>query len=464
MGPYVSKCAARGSRPILVDLMAIESNAGPQAPPPSLPAEQAQSIYGQSLPALMASPAIGAMVATVLWQTVSHTGLVFFVAMLVALSVARRIMVAAYRRTEPQITDHVVWLKRYAVGVALVGAVWGAGAVTFYVPGDPGLQVFLVFAIGGMAAGALNTHAHYLPAYLAFLLPAVVPLVVRLVFDFDRVHAAMGGMLALFVVMMVVIARNLNRSLVQQAGLRHDLILARDAAEAGVKAKADFLSVVTHELRTPITSVRGALGLLHGGTVGALTEEGRRLIEIGLRNSERLGYLIDDILDAEGLESGQLEMRVSVQPLGPLVQQAIDANRHFADQFHVGIDLCGNEGQIQVNVDERRFVQVMTNLLSNGAKFSPKGGRVDVQVAPRGDSVRVSVTDQGSGVPKEFQDRLFEKFAQADTSDSRLTGGTGLGLSISRSIIERLDGTIGFESGAGQGTTFYVDLPIVAAP
>lgn len=443
--------------------MAIESNPVPQAPPPSFPVEQAQSIYGQSLPALIASPAIGAIVAAVLWQTAWNTGLVLFVATLAALSVARRITVAAYRRAEPQITDHTVWLQRYTVGVALAGVVWGAGVVTFYVPGDPVLQVFLVFAIGGLSAGALNTNAHYLPAYHAFILPAVVPLVVRLLIDFDRVHAAMSGMLALFVVMMALIARNLNRSLVQQALLRHDLVLARDAAEAGEKAKAEFVSVVTHELRTPMTSVRGALGLLHGGTVGALTDEGRRLIEIGLRNSERLGFLIDDILDAEGLESGQLEMRVSTQPLGPLVQQAIDANRHFAAQFGVDINLCDAVDQIQVNVDERRFVQVLTNLLSNGAKFSPKGGCVDVEVAPRGETVRVSVTDQGAGVPKEFQDRLFEKFAQADTSDSRLTGGTGLGLNISRSIIERLGGTIGFESGAGRGTTFYVDLPIVGA-
>ncbi len=449
---------------MLVDLMAIEFNPAPLAPPPSLPAEQAQAIYGQSLPALIASPVVGALIAAVLWQTASHTGLVVFVAALVVLSVARRIMVAAHRRAEPQITDHAVWLQRYTVGVALVGLVWGAGVVAFYVPGDPVLQVFLVFAVGGLSAGALNTNAHYLPAFDAFVLPAVVPLVVRLLIDFDRVHAAMSGMLALFVVMMALIARNLNRSLVQQAGLRHDLVLARDAAEAGIKAKADFLSVVTHELRTPITSVRGALGLLHGGAVGALTEEGRRLIEIGLRNSERLGYLIDDILDAEGLESGQLEMRVSTQALGPLVQQAIDANQHFAAQFDVDINLCDAAEQIQVDVDERRFVQVLTNLLSNGAKFSPKGGRVEVEVAPQGGSVRVSVTDQGSGVPEEFQDRLFEKFAQADTSDSRLTGGTGLGLNISRSIIERFGGTIGFESSAGQGTTFYVDLPIVAAP
>ena len=443
--------------------MAIASNPAPQAPPPSLSAEQAQSIYGQSLPALVASPAVGAIVAGVLWQTTSHTGLVIFVAVLVALSIARRVMVAAHGRAEPRITDHAVWLHRYTVGVALGGLVWGAGVFAFYVPGDPVLQVFLVFAIGGLSAGAVNTNAYYLPAFHAFLLPAVVPLLVRLLVDFDRIHAAMSGMLALFVVMMALIARNLNRSLVQQAGLRHDLELARDAAEAGIKAKADFLSVVTHELRTPITSVRGALGLLHGGAVGAQTEEGRRLIEIGLRNSERLGYLIDDILDAEGLESGQLEMRVSTQPLGPLVQQAIDANRHFAAQFDVDINLRGGAGQIQVNVDERRFVQVLTNLLSNGAKFSPKGGRVEVEVALRGESVRVSVTDQGSGVPEEFQDRLFDKFAQADTSDARLTGGTGLGLNISRSIIERLGGTIGFKTGAGQGTTFYVDLPIEGA-
>jgi PAS domain S-box-containing protein len=226
------------------------------------------------------------------------------------------------------------------------------------------------------------------------------------------------------------------------------------------RLKAGFVSTVSHELRTPLTSISGSLGLLAGGIAGELPAKATRLIDIARLNSDRLVRLINDILDLEKAESGRLEFRLESQRVKQVVQHAIDLNRSYAQGFGVGIELDPRSDDANVLIDRDRLVQVLTNLLSNAAKFSPRGGSIDVRIVCNADSVCVAVKDLGSGIPPEFQPRIFQKFAQADSSDSRAKGGTGLGLSIAKTIVEQLGGSIGFESSAGRGTTFRVTLPI----
>lgn len=163
-------------------------------------------------------------------------------------------------------------------------------------------------------------------------------------------------------------------------------------------------------------------------------------------------------------------MVFNIEPveLMPLIEQAIDTNHVYGEQFGVTFVLQDSALGVLVNVDSDRLIQVLTNLLSNAAKFSPRGGLVIVSVILHNTIIRVSVTDRGPGIPSEFHNRIFQKFAQADSSDTRKVEGTGLGLSISKAIIEKLDGTIGFTTEVGQGTTFYFELPAwhppVAAP
>jgi PAS domain S-box-containing protein len=224
--------------------------------------------------------------------------------------------------------------------------------------------------------------------------------------------------------------------------------------------KSGFVSTVSHELRTPLTSISGSLGLLSGGIAGALPAKAARLIEIARLNCERLVRLINDILDLERAESGRLELRLAAQRLKPIVQQAVDANRAYAQNFGATIELAADSDDANVLVDHDRLVQVLTNILSNAAKFSPRGGAVCVAIRAGADSVRVSVRDRGPGIAPEFSSRIFQRFAQADSSDSRARGGTGLGLSIAKTIMERLGGSIGVDSTSGQGATFYITLPV----
>ena len=245
------------------------------------------------------------------------------------------------------------------------------------------------------------------------------------------------------------------------SGDREVLAIIRDISErkAADRLKNEFISTVSHELRTPLTSILGALGLVAGGVAGEIPPKARAMLEIAHANSERLVRLINDILDTEKIESGRMTFNVVPLELVPLVALAIEANRTYGAEMGVSFELTGAVAGARVRADADRLTQVLTNLLSNAAKFSPRGDTVTVAVSRRDGALRVAISDHGPGIPPEFQGRIFQRFAQADSSDTRQKGGTGLGLSISRAIVERLGGRIGFDTAAGTGTTFYFDLP-----
>ncbi|MFU8837704.1 MAG: PAS domain S-box protein [Thiohalomonadaceae bacterium] len=226
------------------------------------------------------------------------------------------------------------------------------------------------------------------------------------------------------------------------------------------RMKNEFISTVSHELRTPLTSISGALGLIAGGALGELSPQAHSMIAIAYKNSQRLGYLINDLLDMEKLMAGKIRFDLCVQPLQPLLEQAIQDNRAYADQFNVRLRLSHGAGKAQVRVDAQRLQQVLANLLSNAAKFSPADTEVVLYAQQLDGQVRVVVRDHGPGIPTEFHDHIFEKFAQADASDTRKKGGSGLGLAITRELVERMSGTIGFDSVPGAGASFWFELPI----
>jgi PAS domain S-box-containing protein len=225
------------------------------------------------------------------------------------------------------------------------------------------------------------------------------------------------------------------------------------------RLKDEFVSTVSHELRTPLTSIAGSLGLLIGGAAGPLPEPALRLIRIAQNNSQRLVRLINDILDIEKIESGQIVFNFQRLSTRALVEQVIDANRGYADGFRVRVRLDEAAAAGEVYADPDRLSQVIVNLLSNAIKFSPPDGEVDVAIKEDRASVRVAIRDRGNGIPNEFRPRIFEKFAQADVTDARKKGGTGLGLSIVKQIVTRLGGTVAFADAPGGGTAFYFDLP-----
>lgn len=226
------------------------------------------------------------------------------------------------------------------------------------------------------------------------------------------------------------------------------------------KMKREFISTVSHELRTPLTSIRGALGLVVGGATGAMPSKALELLNIATNNCDRLVRLINDILDMEKIESGKMNFNMQPVDLNALLQETIVANQAYAMQHQATIVLEGDLPQTRIIGDPDRLNQVLTNLLSNAVKFSPPNGVVHVSVRESSAGVTLSVRDAGPGIPEDFQARIFQKFSQADASDTRSKGGTGLGLSITKAIVEHHGGQIGFETNADQGATFYVVLPL----
>ncbi|WP_455212331.1 ATP-binding protein [Kaarinaea lacus] len=225
------------------------------------------------------------------------------------------------------------------------------------------------------------------------------------------------------------------------------------------RMKDEFVSTVSHELRTPLTSIRGSLGMLASGKMGEFPDKIKTLLHIANNNSERLLLLINDLLDIEKLASGKMEFEYKALELSTFLQEAIEANQGYGEQYNVRFVIVDSQQNLCVYADRNRMMQVISNLLSNAAKFSPEGSNVEISAKPNNDQIRICVSDKGCGIPLEYQSLIFERFTQVDSSSTRSVGGTGLGLNIAKAIIEKHSGSIGFTSNPEVGTTFYVDLP-----
>jgi len=229
------------------------------------------------------------------------------------------------------------------------------------------------------------------------------------------------------------------------------------------EAYGEFLATVSHELRTPLTSIRGSLRLVRAGASGELPAETRELIDVASTNTERLGRLVDDVLDLQKMDAGHMTLERRPSDLREVVRDGLESTRPFAEGLGVTLALEEAAAPLRVDADPDRIIQVITNLVSNAVKFSPAHGEVRVWAEERGNKVgRVWVEDRGPGIPAELRDRVFERFAQA--RGSHPMKGTGLGLSIAKAIVDRHGGSIGFETDPARGTKFYFELPLDRPP
>ncbi|MCU0546489.1 MAG: PAS domain S-box protein [Oscillatoriaceae cyanobacterium Prado104] len=238
------------------------------------------------------------------------------------------------------------------------------------------------------------------------------------------------------------------------------------------RMKDEFISVVSHELRTPMTSIHGALGLLNSGLLHAQPHKAKRMLEIAVTNTERLVRLIDDILDLERMESSCDSAVKEICNAADLMRQAADAMQGMALQAGVTLSVTPATACLRATPD--RLIQVLTNLLSNAIKFSPAGATVCLsgEVAPKqgiaanphaptpSSELRIAVQDRGRGIPPDKLEVVFERFQQVDAPERGHSGGTGLGLAICRSIVQQHGGRIWVESVLGEGSTFFLTLPV----
>lgn len=225
------------------------------------------------------------------------------------------------------------------------------------------------------------------------------------------------------------------------------------------RMKNEFIATVSHELRTPLTSITGALGLITQGATGELPPKAQAMADVAYRNTDQLSALVNDLLDMEKLVSGKIRMNPRRKDLRGIARETLEDHTAFANQRSVTLEMDEPDDPLYANTDPQRLNQALSNLLSNAIKFSPPGSGVRVDFSRDTDGIALAVHDQGPGVPEHFRDRIFQRFSQANTSDSRQQPGTGLGLAITKELMIQMGGDAGFESVEGHGATFWLWLP-----
>lgn len=237
------------------------------------------------------------------------------------------------------------------------------------------------------------------------------------------------------------------------------LLIINDITERK-RLESEFIALVSHELRTPLTSMMGALDLLSSGQLGTLNTEGIKVLNIAVNNTERLIRLVNDILNLERMKSGKMNIKKVICQGEDIFLNAISTLQNMAEQAQV--ELIPQLQPVQLLADPDRLLQTLTNLLNNAIKFSEPGDKIwlNLSLIPEEQKALFSVQDEGRGIPDDKLEVIFERFQQVAISDAESRGGTGLGLAICRQIVEQHQGKIWVESQLGQGSCFYVLLPL----
>ncbi len=264
-----------------------------------------------------------------------------------------------------------------------------------------------------------------------------------------------------------IVALGANREIPSRLDGADELAMLDDVVHAVSRAlqeaersKQEVLAMVTHDLRSPLTSLQLTLNLLHSGSMDNSSDKAKNMIARADSSVGKLIQLINDLLDIDKIESGRFNLNMQETEDASMISQAVELIQHSADARKITIET--NAANLDVNCDEERIIRVLTNLIANAVKFSPDGSKIVVSTTPAKDDILFEVKDQGRGMPAGEQEKIFERYHQVDSSDEAEKKGSGLGLTICKSLIEAHQGTIGATSKEGEGSTFWFRIPLAA--
>ncbi|MBC7878421.1 MAG: HAMP domain-containing protein [Anaerolineales bacterium] len=332
--------------------------------------------------------------------------------------------------------QNIQWILFAVTGVFALTALWFwiAAFVTFTRP-----LVQLTDATSGISQGDFDQRVN--PSYFLFKDEITV-----LSENFNKMTGELN---------------ELYTSLEQRVEQRtQELAEARDDAVLANKSKSEFVSVVSHELKLPMTSIKGYSDLMLAGATGPLNENQITFLTTVRNNVNRMATLVSDLTDISRIESGNIRIEPRSVPVWDVVDEVVNLTRTQIDQKNQTVSLDIPEGLPKIWCDRNRFSQILTNLVSNANKYTPEGGVVHVQAMQANGMIQMKVQDNGLGMAPEDQEKLFSKFFRSADDKVREAPGTGLGLSITKNLIELQGGKIWFESEFRKGTTFYFTMPI----
>ena len=432
--------------------------------------EQVRLLFATLPTALLAYIVVASLVLWVSWNKVAALSLFTWFALVCCMLLFRAALFVSYRRQPPQTETHASkWLLLFRVGVAFAGLAWGLTSWLFFPAGVPSEQIFLIFVLVGISAGAATSLSVDLASVLLFVFLVLPPLIFRMLAENTQTGTATSITIVAFLLYIWGNARRVgqafrdNLNLRIQAEIRDThLQAAKEEAERASKAKSRFLSSMSHELRTPMNAVIGFTQLLELDE--RLNREQKEHIGSIHKAGNHLLGLINEVLDLSRIESGHISLSPEDIELHTLIQECFGLVEPLAKQNAIQLHLSAPAiSDMHVLADRTRLKQVLLNLISNAIKYNNKGGevRVTTQASDNG-RVRILVADTGPGIPAERQTELFTMFSRLGNEGGTIEG-TGIGLAVAKRLVEMMSGSIGLESLPGQGSTFWIELPAATA-
>jgi len=411
---------------------------------------------------------LGAMIlCVVLWDQTRGAWMAAWIALIVINQAWRGMLAHAWRRQQPGLHAVRRWGRYWALGSAAGGALWGLASIVMFPPSQPH-QALLIVCLFGVVLGGLNLTAVYRPAFYGFVLPALVPLIVRVALEGDTVHGYIAFVMSVVLAFILAFGHQLNALLTRSLAMRYenlDLIDelkarsraahdAQDAAEHANRSKSQLLAAASHDLRQPLH----ALGLYVAALAARARDvEWRPLVTSIQRGLGALEAQFEQLLDLSRLEAGALTpspSRVALAPLLARIAQEVEPQARAK-----GIQLRVRPTCLAARSDPALLERIVRNLASNAIRYTERGG-VLIAARARGDAVAIEVIDTGIGIPASLQSRIFEEFYQVRASRSSAAhGGLGLGLAIVRRLAALLDHRVEVASASGRGSRFRVLAP-----
>ena len=427
--------------------------------------EQVQRLSA-GLPATIFNLVNAVIVAALLWASFPHKVLAAWLAATALVVAGRLLLVRSYKADRGRLSP-AAWAKRFAAGAALSGALWGGLAVLSAFSGGLVEHVFVAFVIAGTTAGGLGTLTPYLPAYLAYLASAVVPLALAFLVHVDPVYLGMGVLTLLYLVVMAMTARNYSRYVadtirlqIENRDLNKELTAARNAAARASREKWEALAHLSHELRTPMNAVLGFSESMQTEVFGPLGHP--RYLEYSRHVHDSGRHVLDlvtEILTLAEAEAGNLTLALEEVNPASLVRGCVGLLAKTAETRSIRLieQACGDAPDIVA--DRLKLRQVLLNLLSNGIKYTRPGGEVRIATRCEGDRLAIVVSDNGIGMSPDDVPKALQPFVRLQSPLTHAVEGTGLGLPLCKRFVELHGGLLEIATAPNRGTTVTVLLP-----